>query len=101
MRDTSGRTSRPTASSFGRMRVLLASMRGLNPGMSNTLKSDAVKPEKGMLGLLATCAESGSRVRRVGIQGEDGAPHPPERKAPEVRGGQPGGVDLDDLPRDG
>src|SRR5262249_60507007 len=44
IRVTSGRRSRPAASSFGRIRVLMASMRGLKPGMSNTLKSDVLKP---------------------------------------------------------
>src|ERR1700687_58383 len=44
MRATSGSKSRPIASSLGRMRDLMASMRGLKPSMSNTLKSAGVKP---------------------------------------------------------
>src|SRR5215470_2605316 len=94
-RATSGRSSRPTASSFGRIRVLIACMRGLNPGISNTLKSDGVKPVNDMRALLLL-----RLIRGVGIQGEDGTPDAPEVEPGEVGRGQSGGVHLDDLPGD-
>ena len=64
MRVTSGRRSRPAASSLGRRRLRIAAIRGAKPSMSKTLKSAVMKPRNGMLSLLAAdqgYAVSGSR----------------------------------------
>src|SRR5260370_23303772 len=94
MRATSGNRSRPIASSLGRMRVLMAAMRGWKPSMSKTLKSAGLKPGNAMLG-----ASSG--VGRVRIEWEDRPPDPLEVEAGEVGRGQPRGVHLDDLAGNG
>src|SRR5262245_60969861 len=79
------------------MRGLIASIRGLKPGMSNTLKSDGVNPVKDMLGPLLLLR----LVREIGVEREDGAPDAPEVEAGQVGRGQAWRVDLDDLLGDG
>ena len=64
------------------MRVLIASMRGLKPSISKTLKSAGVKPGNAMPGLLRGTSCPG--------RGEDRPTDALEVEAREVGGGQPG-----------